>query len=284
MLHIVSDSSTLLNQAQAEEAGFHSVPLNVVVDKKAYKDYEEISPAEFIEKCNQKAVVSTSQPNIGEKLDLYNKLLSEDPANRILDITIADGLSGTYQSALMAKEDCDDPSRVTVYNSKTLCGPQQGLVLKAVEYRNKGMNEQQIIEKLQKMSDTDKSTVSCIDIGYLVRGGRVSNLKGKVAELMKLIPTVKKEDSGTELTTLSNCRTFSKMFEKVDEFFASKGIDENYTIYVSHGDNPKIAKKAADYFARRYPNAKVIVNLLCPMFISHGGPGCVSIQCINLND
>ncbi|MCF0246187.1 MAG: DegV family protein [Ileibacterium sp.] len=283
MLHIVSDSSTLLNQAQAEEAGFHSVPLHVVVDQQTYKDYEDISPAEFIEKCNAHATVSTSQPNIGEKLDLYNKIL-EDPENRILDITIADGLSGTYQSAMLAKDSCDDPSRVTVYNSKTLCGPQQGLVLKAVSYRDQGMNEKEIVEKLTKMSETDKSTVACVDINYLLRSGRVSNLKGKVAEFMKLIPTVKKEDSGCTLTTLGAARTFGKIFEKVDAFFSSKGMDENYTIYVSHGGNPKMAQKAAAYFEKHYPNAKVIVNLLCPMFISHGGPGCVSIQCINLND
>ena len=70
--------------------------LSVIIDGKSYRELEEISGKEFIQLIDKGLIPSTSQPSIGEKMHLYETLAKED---EIIDITIADGLSGTYHSS-----------------------------------------------------------------------------------------------------------------------------------------------------------------------------------------
>ena len=104
MIKIVADSSTLYTRAEAEKIGLHSVPLNVTIDNKSYQDLEDITSDELIQMINEHKIPRTSQPSLGEKIDIYNELLSE--GNEVIDITMAAGLSGTYHTALMAKDQC----------------------------------------------------------------------------------------------------------------------------------------------------------------------------------
>lgn len=279
MIEIVSDSSTLFDKQEARKQGFTMVPLHVIVDGKSYKDYEDIDLDTFLDYCAQGKTVSSSQPSIGEKIDVYNQLLA-DPDTKILDITMADGLSGTYQSALIAKEQCDDPARVSVLNSKTLCGPQRSLVLKAIDMRDNGKDLEEIVETLINDRESDVSTISVEDFGFLERGGRVNKVVSKAGDLLKLIPFAVKTEDGTSLKMSGFSRTYKKVFSQVQKEFDKAGVGDGYTIYITHAKNEPVAMKAKEHFEGVYPGAEVKVLPLCPMFATHGGPGCVAFQAI----
>ena len=118
MLHIVSDSSILYNQKDAKEKlGVFTTPLSVTVNGKSYREFEEIDSKAFLEIIEEGHHPSSSQPAIGEKLELYEEL-SKD--GEVLDITMAAGLSGTYDSACSARSSVDNKDKVQVFNSKTL--------------------------------------------------------------------------------------------------------------------------------------------------------------------
>ena len=106
MISIVSDTSTLYSISEGQEIGLSIVPLNITVDDQSYKDFEDITDHQLLKMIEENKVPRTSQPSLGEKIDIYNELLKK---GEVIDITMASGLSGTYQTALLAKNACDDP-------------------------------------------------------------------------------------------------------------------------------------------------------------------------------
>ena len=127
MVRIVSDTSTLYSTAQAREAGFDVSPLSVTINGETYREFDEISSEEFVSIINQGHLPVSSQPAIGQVEEVYRKY----PNDQILNISMAHGLSGTYQSACAAAELCED-QEITVINSTTLCGPHRCMVETAV--------------------------------------------------------------------------------------------------------------------------------------------------------
>ena len=129
MVRIVADTSTLYSSTQALEAGFDVSPLSVTIAGKAYKEFNEISPDEFVSLIRQGNMPTSSQPAIGDVTAVYEKY----PEDEIINIAMAAGLSGTYDSAVAAAEICENKDNITVINTRTLCGPHRFLAEKAVE-------------------------------------------------------------------------------------------------------------------------------------------------------
>ena len=74
MIHIISDSSTLYSIESAKKKGLSIVPLNISVDSQTYRDFEDITSTQLLTMIEEHKIPKTSQPSLGEKIDLYNKL------------------------------------------------------------------------------------------------------------------------------------------------------------------------------------------------------------------
>ena len=129
MVRIVSDTSTLYSTRQAQEAGFHVSPLSVTIAGKSYREFDEISSEEFVSIIRRGNMPTSSQPAIGDVMQVYEQF----PDDEILNVAMAAGLSGTYDNAVTAASLCEKSERITVINSRTLCGPHRYMVEKAVE-------------------------------------------------------------------------------------------------------------------------------------------------------
>ena len=91
MVRIVSDTSTLYSTAQAREAGFAVSPLSVTIAGESYRELDEMTSEHFVEIIVKGNKPASSQPAIGEVMDLYQEYAGEE----IINIAMADGLSGT---------------------------------------------------------------------------------------------------------------------------------------------------------------------------------------------
>ena len=153
MIRIISDSSTLYSVKEAKKHNFDVTPLSVTINNKSYKELVEIQTEEFVKIINEGHLPISSQPSIGEVVDVYNQY----PEDEIINITLADGLSGTYNSACTARTMVDHAENITVINSRTLCGPQRYLVEVAVKLAQANKTKAEIIEELEKLIQTSKS-------------------------------------------------------------------------------------------------------------------------------
>lgn len=279
MLHIVTDSSSMLTEASCPCPGFHVAPLHILYNGQSYLDGKEISAAEIVSLCKEGTIPTTSQPSIGEKMEIYDEIL-KDPEAQILDITIADGLSGTYQTACMAATSSTDPERITVYNSQTLAGPHRYLVETALDLRDQGLSADEICKELEKKSIHDLSMVAVCDCMYLTHSGRVPSLAGKAGSFMKLVPVAGTVENGHHLQLFRTSRTMKKAVQFMVDSLTKRGADESYCFFVAHADAPEAAEYARDLIQSRFGEAKIFVDPLCALFTVHGGPGSVSIQAI----
>ena len=112
MLKIITDSSTLYTEDEARKLGFESVPLNVSSGDLEGRDLQ-VDMKDFYERIKKGEIPRSSQPSIGEVMDVFEKYSDSE----ILNISMADGLSGTYQSACGAREMVENSERITVFNT-----------------------------------------------------------------------------------------------------------------------------------------------------------------------
>ncbi len=274
-MKIITDTSTLYSPAEGKEINLTVLPLSVTVNGKTYKEYVEIQPDEFIEIVRQGHVPTSSQPAVGETMEVF-----ENTDDEMIVISMADGLSGTYQSAVGAKNSVDNNERIHVINTKTLCGPHRYMVNKALKMQKEGATTQQIIDEMNHLSENHKSFLIPSDFDFLSRGGRLTPLAAKIAGLIKIVPVMTQTPDGKRLESAGVKRTMKKAVEEAINQFKEMGVNENYLITISHAGVQEGAEKVRKQVQEAFPQTETEIVYLSCAFITQGGPGCIAIQAI----
>ena len=274
MVRIVSDTSTLYSTTQAKEAGFRVSPLSVTIAGKTYREFDDITSEQFVEIIRQGHMPTSSQPAIGEVEELYNCY----PEDEIVNVSMAHGLSGTYTSAVAAAQMCSHAERITVVNTRTLCGPHRYMVEKALEWAKEGLSVQAIVEKLNELMDSAKSYLVPADFDYLRRGGRLSPLVSYVGKAANLTPIMTQTDNGERLTIAGIRRGYPHAVKFITAELEKRGIGAGWRVYISHAGAMEKARQTLDCLKAAMPEAYYEILPLSPAFITQGGPGCVAVQ------
>ena len=274
MVRIISDTSTLYSTAQAEEAGFVVSALSVTIAGRSYREFDEISSEEFVEIIRQGHMPTSSQPAIGEVEAQYARF----PGEEIINVAMAHGLSGTYNSAVAAAQMCDHPQNISVVNTRTLCGPHRYMVEKAVQWAKEGLSRDSILEKLNTLMDSAKSYLVPADFDYLRRGGRLSPLVSYMGKAANLTPIMTQTDNGERLTPASIRRGYSHAVKYIVSELQKAGIGKGWRVYISHAGVMDKAQQTLKALKEAIPEAVYEILPLSPAFITQGGPGCVAVQ------
>ncbi len=275
-MKIVSDTSTLYSPAQGKELDVEILPLNVSAGDNNYLEFVDVSSNDFLQEVKKGAMPISSQPSIGHTVEVFEKYNNED----ILVISMADGLSGTYQGMLSAKESVVNKDKIHVINSKTLCGPHRYLLQKAVSLKQKGATIEEMIKKLQESIETEVSFLIPQDFGFLKRGGRLTPMAAGIGGLLKIIPVMKKTDDGKRIEKYAVKKTMRGVTKGVIEYFKEKGVNEDYIIFISHAGVLEQANAMKAQMQEMFEQTKIKLYELSPAFITQGGPGCIAIQVI----
>ena len=278
MAIIISDTSTMYSTAQAREAGFAVSPLAVTIAGESYRELDEMTYDRFVAIINEGHMPISSQPAIGEVMELYEEFAGEE----ILNIAMADGLSGTYSSAVAAAKSCENEERITVLNSKTLCGPHRYMVECAAKMAKEGLSVSEIVLKMEEMMATAKSFLLPADFDYLRRGGRLSPLVSLVGKTIKLAPVLTQSEDGRQLVMSGVKRSFKQAIAHVSKQLEAHGVDkgEGWRIYITHAACENLALDAQNALKADFPDATYEIYPLTPAFITQGGPGCIAVQVI----
>lgn len=222
MVQIITDSSTLYRSDEAQAAGFESVPLNVMIGdwdgKDLHMDYDK-----FYDKIKSGQHPKSSQPSIGDVVDVFEKY----PEDEIINISMADGLSGTYQSACSAKEMVDHKDNITVINSRTLCGPHRYMVQMAQKMKEEGKTAKEIIDWVVKKSHETDSWLIPQDFGFLRRGGRMTPAAAAIGSVLKLKPVLTLTEDCKRLDKFAIKRTFSSAVKSILDSLESRKFDKD---------------------------------------------------------
>ena len=275
MLKIITDSSTLYTVEEAKKLGFESVPLNVSIGDLEGRDLQ-VDMNEFYERIKKGEIPRSSQPSIGEVLDVFEEYSDSE----ILNISMADGLSGTYQSACGSKEMVENSERITVFNTKTLCGPHRYMVERAQEMKEAGKSLKEILAWLEDVAERTESFLIPQDFAFLKRGGRLTPVAAALGSVLKLKPIMTLTEDRKKLDKFAVKRTMKGAVKTIIDHMIEKGVDERYKFYVVHADALEDAKGIVANLKEVFGNIDVELHDLSPVFVTQGGPQCIAIQYI----
>ena len=275
MVQIITDSSTLYTVEEAKKKGFEAVPLCVSIGDIDGRDLQ-VDMKDFYKRISEGQIPKSSQPPIGDVLETFEKYADDE----IINISMADGLSGTYQTACGAKEIVDNGDNITVINSKTLCGPHKYMVEKAQEMKLAGKSAQEIIDYVNGMIEKTESFLIPQDFSFLRRGGRLTPMAAAFGSVLKLKPIMTLTKDCKRLDKYAIKRTLAASVKAVIERMQKNNVGENHIVYVTHANTLEDANKVVQQIKEAIPGVEVIMHDLSPVFVTQGGPSCIAIQYI----
>lgn len=191
---IVADSGADIPAEAMDRLNIHLVPVRLSIGGRDFLDRVSISPREFYNELRTSPVPPrTSQPPPGDFRRLFEFLLSHH--ERVVDVSLARGLSGTLQSAESAAGRTD-ASRVAIFDSCNGSAGQGLLAIWAAEAAQAGWSSERIVEGLARMRPRSTLYAVVRDIRYGIRGGRAPKLAGPLTRLLRFSPVVKSKSDG----------------------------------------------------------------------------------------
>lgn len=275
MVQIITDSSTLYTVEEGKKLGFEVSPLCVSIGDMEGRDLQ-VDMKDFYGRIRKGEIPQKSQPPIGEVLNLYEKYQDTE----IINIAMADGLSGTYQSACGAREMMDNKEKITVVNTKTLCGPHRYMVEKAQRMKEEGRTGKEILAWLERAAERHESFLIPQDFVFLRRGGRLTPVAAALGSVLKLKPVMTQTPDGKRLDKFAVKRTMKAAVKSIIDHLKEKALDKKYILYVSHAEALEDAKYVAAQLKEAFADIEIRMLDLGAAFVTQGGPKCVAIQYI----
>ena len=243
---------------------------------------QSMSSEELFKKMDAGADTKTSQVTINEYVDYFRAILSE--GKDILHLTLSSGISGSYNSAMIAKETLEDeyPDRKLYVVDSLAASSGYGLLMdKLAEMRDEGKS----IDDLYEWIETNKTRLNhwffTSDLTYFIRGGRVSKAAGTVGQMLNICPLLNVDFEG-HLIPREKIRTKKKVikrtFEKMKEL-ADDGIDYSGRCFISHSMCEEDAKELANLIEDNFKKLSGMVQIfpIGATIGSHTGPGTVAL-------
>jgi len=270
---IVVDSTADFPQAPERFPNWRIVPLYVRFGEESYRDYVELSPADFYARLRTSPVTpTTSQPTPGDFHAAYEGLRSY---SRVYSLHIAGSLSGTVESARIAAADFGDLVRVVDTESASAAVAMLGL---AIQRRLERGTTDEEVEALADLHRRESKLIFTLDtLDYLARGGRIGRASAWAGELLKVKPIL--TIRGGEVVPIKRVRGNRRAFL---EFIAAleAGSDDRpeLRVAIAHADAPERAEALQEMVRRTRPLAELeLVTTLGPVVGTHAGPGTVGM-------
>ena len=276
MIQIITDSGADLPQNIIKKYNIHVVPLTVNIDGKEYFDGINITSHEFYEKmAAAKTLPKTSQPPAATFVRVFKSLASR---GELLCINMSSKLSGTYQTACLAREMAGIDVAVFDSWAATL---RQGLqVIKAAMLAEKGLSRTEIINKLTAYRNNMTIYVLLGTLENIVKWGRLSKFKGSLARILNIrILLTGVEGSVVMLEKIhGKKKTLQRILERMnDTLQGAKDLSTRY-FSIAHCDNPKDAELLKNAMMENFQPCDVIVNDMGSTIATYAGQGGMVIS------
>jgi DegV family protein with EDD domain len=267
---IVLDSTADFPDAPERFRNWRVVPLYVLFGGESYRDYVDLSPAEFYARLRTAdQLPTTSQPTPGDFLETYEQLAEYE---RIYSLHISAVLSGTYQSATTAAAELGDKVRTIDSESASAAIAMFGL---AIQRRlERGTTDEEVEALIRRFREQAGLLFTVDTLEFLRRGGRIGRASAWAGQLLHVKPILTIE---REVIPLKRVRGNQKaMQEFVSEFTASTVDSPSLKIGIAHADAPDRAEQLRKMVRGERPQAVIeVVTTLGAVVGTHAGPGTV---------
>ena len=268
-IKIITDSTLDLPADLVREKGIEVLPLLINFGEESYLDGVEINTHDMLERIEKENILpTTAQVTPSRFEETFKKYLDE--GYKIVTLTLSSEMSGTYQSACIAKDmlESDD---IVVIDSRNVTSGLGVLVLKACEFRDNGDNIFEIEEKIKNLIPKVKSSLSFESLENLVRGGRLSKTAGTIGSVLGLRLILEVKDG--QMAVKDKVRGSKKALKKVISDFENGNVDFDSPIVIDEILNEEIYEGLKKYFEEK--NIEYIHGIVgCTVGIHSGTKAC----------
>ncbi|MED4979117.1 DegV family protein [Geobacillus stearothermophilus] len=272
---IVTDSTAYLPKDVRERLGIRMIPLSVIFGDETYREEIDMTADEFFVKIKQSPKLpTTSQPSVGEFVDLFTAI-REEGYDAVISIHLSSGISGAYQGAVTAGTMVEG-LRVYAYDSEISCMAQGFYAIEAAEMAKAGKMPEEILARLDEMKRTLRAYFMVDDLSHLQRGGRLTGAQAFIGGLLQIKPLLRFENK--VIVPFEKIRTRKKAVQRIEELFdedADKGVPLKAAII--HANQPDEASRWRDELAARYPHVEFSISYFGPVIATHVGEGALGL-------
>jgi len=269
---VVTDSTADIPPALAERFDVHVVPLTLRLGSQTYEDRVSITPAQFMaEVSHADALPSTEQPSVARFHQLYLELGRTHDA--IVSIHLSSRLSGTYQSARLARDQIDGRLAVAVLDSRSASMALGFPVLRAAALARSGAAFEEIVRAAELAIEQSHLVFLVDTLEYLRRGGRIGRAAEIVGSALQLKPILRIENGVVVpyARTRTRPRALATLATLVGEF------PQVGNLAIMAGPGARDVRRLADALSRVCPPDRTIFTDLSPVLASHVGPGGLGV-------
>lgn len=274
-VRIICDSASDITQEQAKEWGIDVLPLKILWDGEEYLDGVTMKPGKFFEKLIETdELPTTSQLSPYDFDKAFQKVV--DAGDTAVCFTISSKLSGTYQSANIAKEEFGDS--IVVVDTLNAAVGEQIIVKRAIEFRDSGKSAQEIADIINEEKKKVKVIALIDTLEYLKKGGRISATTAMAGAVLNIKPVVAIEDG--EIGVLGKARGSKNGNNKLMELVQRDGIDFNRPFLLTYaGLNDDLLQKYIKDSSSLYEGKTKELGIvpLGSVIGTHVGPGAIGI-------
>lgn len=269
---IVADSSCDLNEEIRENVDISLIPFNISIDDKEFTDDANLDVDEFVKEMKSSPnPIKTSCPSPGDFFEKFKE------AKNVFAVTISANLSGTYNSAIVAKDMAlkEDPNKfIHVFNSKSASIGETLIALKIDELIKKKLSNLEIVESVEKYISEMKTFFISESLDNLIKNGRISKTKGLIASVLNFKPIMGADDEGN-IHLVENHRGSKKSFNRLVEIIGDTIYNfQDRVVAISHANALDKAIDLKNKLEQRY-NFKDIVIVetkgLSTAYVNDGG-------------
>lgn len=276
-IRIITDSTSDISLEEAKKLGVTIVPLKVIFGNTEYREGIEITIDSFYQKLVEAdKLPTTSQPSPDDFLGYFNE--AKEAGDSVVVILIAGKLSGTVQSAMIAK-DMADYSNIYIVDSLTTITGLRLLVEHAVHLQKQGMAADKIAETLEELKGRIVLLAMVDTLEYLHKGGRLSKSSAILGSLLKFKPIITLKDGaiGVVGKERGSNKAIAKIVDLIEEFGR---IDANYPVnfgFTAENSKTLILK---DKIVEKYSLGNMNMVPVGCVVGAHVGPGACVITYI----
>ncbi len=255
--------------------GVYAAPLSVLFGEDTYLDGIDIEKEEFYEKlATADKLPTTSQVNPVDFETIFKEYLAA--GDTIIGIFIGSKLSGTYQSAVIAKQQLDSPDNIILLDSKTATVALGAMVRTAVKMRDDGATANEIVDCLTDLISRSRIIIAPVTLKYLQMGGRISGATAAIAGVLNITPIVQVSDG--VVTSAGKVRGKKNVIDFMINYIKESGCDESLPLAFTHSGAPDACEglqkgvlAAGDYKAWDFHDQ------MGSVVTTHAGPGAYGV-------
>lgn len=270
MVKILLDSSS---DAMHTHPYDYYVPLTVDIDGKCYKDGIDLRAQRFYKLlAHAEEFPKTSQPSPEDFVACFEDVKAT--GDELLYLTVSAALSGTFQSAHIAKEMVEYDG-IHIVDSRTASHPISFLARQADKLRQEGLSAAEIVEKLEALRDRQVIFAGLQTLEYLYKGGRMSRTSAAIGTVANIKPIITINQQG-KIEACGKAIGVKRAIAAIIKQVQAMEIDEDYEIwslYSAETENCEILEKAMADIGHPV-SGRMQVG---PTIGAHTGPGVYGI-------